>query len=143
MVYEWTVSTWAIGQLGQVEEAERLHRESMAKRTETLGLAATETWFSVESVIHICKQRGDVQEAERLAHDVYEARRAEFGDDHPWTLKSCHYFALFLVEQGRHAEALPLARDLVQLTSEEDTRPMRLRTALLAKIGAVLAAEQD
>ena len=59
------------------------------------------------------KQR-QYEEAERIFHEVLEARRLKLGNDHPDTLESVHELAVLYKEQAQYEKAEPLLVEAVK-----------------------------
>jgi eukaryotic-like serine/threonine-protein kinase len=63
------------------------------------------------------------EDAERLFHEVLEARKDKLGDNHPSTLQTKNHLGVLFREQGQHDEAEKLlaeARDIRQTTLGHD-----------------------
>jgi tetratricopeptide (TPR) repeat protein len=57
--------------------------------------------------------RGDSEEAEDLAREVFEAQREALGDAHPGTLRAKACLATALAKQGDYLQAEPLTREVL------------------------------
>ena len=75
-------------------------------------------WEQINEFVETAYQNGENQKGIRLAKKAYQYARQHLGKEHPYTLISMNYLALFYKSQGRYAEAEPLLKESLQLSAE-------------------------
>ncbi|MFA5683445.1 MAG: serine/threonine-protein kinase [Lysobacteraceae bacterium] len=99
---------------GNLEESERMLRETLALRAQRYGPDHPLTLFSHNNLVGTLENMGKLDEAEGEIRHVLAARERVLGADHLSTLNSLQNRIVILVRMGRQAEAEPLARDLIE-----------------------------
>ncbi|MGW3951621.1 tetratricopeptide repeat protein [Streptomyces sp. NPDC004752] len=131
--------------LGRREEAEGLMRDTVARRTRTLGATHSDTLSSRNTLAGTLRGSPErLAEAERC----YRAMLADVDGGSDLALTVRHNLAAVLLHQGRHAEALEMYRELVDARSrlkgdrDPDTLIARHNYAVvLNRLGRVTEAE--
>ncbi|MFV5996301.1 tetratricopeptide repeat protein [Streptomyces sp. NPDC056231] len=131
--------------LGRREEAEGLMRDTVARRTRTLGATHPDTLSSRNTLAGTLRGSPDrFAEAERM----YRAMLADVDGGSDLALTVRHNLAAVLIHQGSHAEALTMYRELVDARSrlKGDQHPDTLTTrhnyaVVLNRLGRVTEAE--
>ncbi|MFF4755331.1 tetratricopeptide repeat protein [Streptomyces sp. NPDC002514] len=131
--------------LGRREEAEGLMRDTVARRTRTLGATHPDTLSSRNTLAGALRGSLDrLAEAERM----YRGMLADTVADSDQALTVRHNLAAVLIHQGRHAEALTMYGELVEVRSrlkgdrDPDTLTARHNYAVvLNRLGRVSEAE--
>ncbi|HET9485368.1 MAG TPA: serine/threonine-protein kinase, partial [Xanthomonadales bacterium] len=95
----------------RIAEAERYHREALAKATALFGNDDPATLTSLRAIAAINLTRGDLDEAERYARKALEGRRRTLGDDHRETLDAIDLMFSISYVQRRHDDAERYARE--------------------------------
>lgn len=100
--------------LGRREEAEGLMRDTVARRTRTLGATHPSTLSSRNTLAGALRGSPErLAEAERM----YRAMLADVDGGSDLALTVRHNLAAVLIHQGRHDEALEMYRELVDIRS--------------------------
>ncbi len=116
---------FALLQVGDFQEAERLIRITLASESARLGSDHPQTLYTKKVLGQTLHRQGHLDEAAKLYEEVYNKRRARYGDDHPLTLSSGSQLAAALNTLNRAAEAEPLLRRAIETRiarNEGDTR---------------------
>ncbi len=75
-----------LNDLGRLEEAEPLIRESLELRSSVLGAEHPDTYGSMRSLGWLLRSRGQLDESERLLRAAFEGYRRALGANNPQTL---------------------------------------------------------
>ncbi|MDF3291851.1 tetratricopeptide repeat protein [Streptomyces silvisoli] len=131
--------------LGRREEAEGLMRDTVARRTRTLGATHPDTLSSRNTLAGTL--RGSPAQLAEAEH-MYRAMLADIDGTTDLTLVVQHNLAAVLTHQGKHAEALKMYRALIESRSQRqgddhpDTWTSRHNYAVvLNSLGHVTEAE--
>lgn len=115
----------AIGELaalllrtGELEEAERLHRQRLKALEEREGPAHFETLDAVHGLAVLLRAMGRLEEAEACHRRAFQAREEVLGSTHPSTMVSANSLATLLQNMGRLKEAEELFRRSIALLEE-------------------------
>ncbi|KAG8816346.1 hypothetical protein FRC17_000361 [Serendipita sp. 399] len=100
---------------GQLEEAEKLGREVLQRRTEIVGLKHSDTILSMNNLSLTLSARGKLREAEEMKRKVLELRKETSGPDHPDTIAAMGNYASALHSRGALREAEKIEREVVEL----------------------------
>ncbi|CAL1130598.1 unnamed protein product [Cladocopium goreaui] len=94
--------------MGQLKDAEALHRRALEAQERTLGGEHPSTLASVNTLAICLRDMGQLKDAEALYRRDLEAQERTLGAEHPSTLASVNGLALCLrdISQLKDAEAL-------------------------------------
>ena len=104
--------------LGLLEEAEELFRDSLDMRTELFGNDHPDTLVTANWLAVVLTEQGRLDEVEAMDIDILERRRRVLGDRHPHTLRSIHNLAVLYRYTSRPAEAEPYFREALTVSRE-------------------------
>lgn len=97
----------------ELEAAEKLAGEVLAKQTATLGNAHPDTVATLGSLAAIYRKQGRLFEAEKTFADAYALSRKVLGDNHPSTIVAANNLGEILEKEGIYERAEPLLRAAV------------------------------
>jgi serine/threonine-protein kinase len=132
---------------GDYAAAERLHREGLALRRETLGPDDPQVAESASLLAGVLYERGDARGAEVLAREALLLRRRSYGENHQLVAETLHNLAKALYAQGDYDGAEALFREALAISrqaSEDDPETatnLVSRAAVLNQKGEYDAAE--
>jgi tetratricopeptide (TPR) repeat protein len=98
----------ALSDQGKYEEAETMHRETLALKEEVLGKKHPSTLASMSNLAQALSKQGKYEEAETMHREELALSEEVLGKKHPETLRSVHNLAGLLAQCGQHEEALTL-----------------------------------
>ena len=124
---------------GNLEEAEKLHCEALARMEKALGAEHPKTLSSMNNLANVLSSQGRLVEAEKLHQKALATREKALGAEHPDTLASMNNLASVLHEQGRLGEAEELHREA--LARMEKALGAEL-AKVLKKLGRLVEAEK-
>ena len=128
-------------EMGRLEEAEPLQLEALAALRSLHGDAHPETLASVHSLADLRKAQGRMEDAEALYQEALEGFRANSDAAGSAVLECMRDLCQLLEELQKLREAEALARDLVELSGEDD--PQREEDLLrLSRIAELRAHEE-
>lgn len=104
-----------LGQLGEYDEASRMHEEALAMRRATYGDRHTLVATSLLNLSAIRKLAGAYEEAEDLLTESVEIRRELLGDEHPHVAISLSHLGSTLLAMGRYDEAEAAGREALAI----------------------------
>ncbi|KAI6439877.1 hypothetical protein MCOR15_011898 [Pyricularia oryzae] len=104
--------------LGQYEEAEQMHRETLALREKVLGPEHPSTFDSINNLALLFASQGKYQEAEQMHRKTLEFCKKAMGPEHPSTLDSMNNLASVLASQGKYEEAEQMHRKELALSEK-------------------------
>ncbi len=90
---------------GDSAEGERLYRESLAQRRNTLGDDHPHTIFTILNLASIVLGNGDLDEAEKLHREALNSARRNLPEDHPLIFDATNAMGVMLSFQEKHAQA--------------------------------------
>jgi tetratricopeptide (TPR) repeat protein len=93
---------------GKYEEAETMHRQTLARREKVLGHEHPSTLVSMNNLAAVLDRQGKYEEAETMHRQTLARSEKVLGDEHPDTLTSVSCLAYLLAHQSRYNEALAL-----------------------------------
>ncbi|KAI6447382.1 hypothetical protein MCOR17_010551 [Pyricularia oryzae] len=82
--------------LGQHEEAEQMHRKTLALREKVLGPENPSTFDSISNLASVLNNQGKYEEAEQMHRKTLALREKVLGPEHPSTFDSINNLALVL-----------------------------------------------
>ena len=94
--------------VGRLDEAITLHKQTLDARTRTLGPNHPDTLGSGDNLACAYREAGRLDEAITLHKQTLDARTHILGPNHPDTLDSCHNLAVAYRDAGRLDEAIAL-----------------------------------
>uniref|UniRef100_A0A0G4F4S4 Uncharacterized protein n=1 Tax=Chromera velia CCMP2878 TaxID=1169474 RepID=A0A0G4F4S4_9ALVE len=100
---------------GDLQGAEKLLREALEVRRQTLGDRHPHTLISINHLGMLLNDQGDLQGAEKLLREALEVRRQTLGDRHPHTLISINHLGMLLNDQGDLQGAEKLLREALEV----------------------------
>lgn len=107
----------AIKDSGRAADAVTYLREALRLRRATLGEAHPDTLYSLNNLgaaLQRSNEQSDRDEAKVLLQEAVDARTRVLGPDHVATITSVSNLAVVLVEQGKQAEAAPIAERVLE-----------------------------
>lgn len=104
-----------LGQLGDYDEAGRMHEEALALRREMLGSRHTLVATSLLNLSAIRRAAGAYDEAEALLTECIEIRRELLGDEHPHVAIGLSHLGGTLSAMGRYDEAEAANREALAI----------------------------
>lgn len=96
--------------LGRLEEAEAMHRESLARHEEVLGPRHPNAILSKANLANTLSSKGKYEESDRLAEEALALMKEVLGIEHPSTLRSMRQYSWMLQRQGKLDEAEEVMR---------------------------------
>ena len=93
---------------GKYEEAEAMHRETVATREKVLGREHPDTLTSMSNLALVLNSQGKYEEAEAMHRQTLATREKVLGREHPDTLTSVYCLAHLLAKQRDYKESLAL-----------------------------------
>lgn len=137
-----------IGQGKNLDEAGRLHLESLEKRRACLGPRHPDTLESINSLAALTAVRGNKDKTEPLIRYSLVATREIWGDTHPATLSKLNNLAVLLMdieqyEEGESwcCEALAGCRETLGVTHPETLRSVTILLTMFERQNKLSEAE--
>jgi tetratricopeptide (TPR) repeat protein len=96
---------------GDLEKAERLHRDALAKRTRVLGVEHPDTLTSMANLGIIFLAQGKAAESQKMLGSTLEKRRRTLGDRHVDTIKSMTALGVAYWDDGKLELVAPLVEE--------------------------------
>ncbi|CCA75354.1 related to tetratricopeptide repeat domain protein-Neosartorya fischeri [Serendipita indica DSM 11827] len=103
---------------GQLNEAERMQRKTLALQLEILGRENHDTIRTMHCLAQTLNGRGQLDEAEKMQRDVLALRLEVSGPRHPDTITAMNNLAETLRGRGQLDEAEKMQRDVLALRLE-------------------------
>ena len=125
---------------GDLEGAEALYRQLMARYADELGPTHPKTLAMTNNLASAIMNQGRLADSEPLYRQALSARRASLGAAHPKTISSTINLANLLKNQGRPEEAVPLYEEALANTAATAGAESDEAAALRAKLQACAAA---
>ena len=100
---------------GKYEEAEEIHRQTLALRETVLGKEHPNTLGSMNNLALVLNRQGKYEEAEEIHRQTLALKETVLGKEHPDTLTSMNNLALVLNRQGKYEEAEEIYRQTLVL----------------------------
>lgn len=131
---------------GKYNDAEKLYRESVAGRRQTLGDASHKTLVAVDGLARVLVRLGQHSEAEPLMREVLKGVRRIDGDAHPNTIGSMANLAVALEAQGKNGDAAELMSEALdamrQVHGNGHPKTLEFSLNILFKHGKYADAEK-
>jgi tetratricopeptide (TPR) repeat protein len=99
-----------LNNLGRLDEAEPLLRQSLELRSSVLGAEHPDTFGSMRALGWLLKARGQLDEADRLLRTALDGYRRSLGPDHKESRTTSSLLDALLLERGRRANKKPKAQ---------------------------------
>jgi tetratricopeptide (TPR) repeat protein len=93
---------------GKYEEAEAMHRQTLATREKGLGHEHPDTLTSMNNLALLLDRQGKYEEAVAMHKQTLTTREKVLGHKHPDTLTSMHCLAYLLAKQCCYDESIAL-----------------------------------
>ena len=100
---------------GKYEEAEQMHRQTLALRETVLGREHPDTLDSMNNLALVLDSQGKYEEAEQTHRQTLALMETVLGREHPDTLASMNNLANVLDSQGKYEEADQMHRQTLAL----------------------------
>ncbi|KAI7912767.1 kinesin light chain [Pyricularia oryzae] len=101
--------------LGQYEEAEQMHRKTLALYGKVLGPENPSTLTSMNNLASVLGSQGKYEEAEQMHRKILALREKVLGPENPLTFDSMNNLASVLDNQGKYEEAEQMHRKTLAL----------------------------
>ncbi|KAK5011752.1 hypothetical protein LTR28_005416 [Elasticomyces elasticus] len=128
---------------GELERAEALSRDVVAKQTAGLGPGNMFTLESRRTLAVILESRKRFEEAEREIRDVIELEGDVFREGHPQRMASAKLLASILCTRRRFADAETVLRNAQRLGEAFSSEQTLLMANLKAELAAILLAQGE
>ncbi|KAL5891148.1 hypothetical protein ACKVWM_002172 [Pyricularia oryzae] len=102
-------------QVTEYEEAEQMHRETLALREKVLGPENPSTLTSMNNLALVLDNQGKYEEAEQMHRKTLALYKKVLGPENPSTLTSMNNLASVLDSQGKYEEAEQMHRKTLAL----------------------------
>jgi tetratricopeptide (TPR) repeat protein len=99
---------------GNVHEAEKVERETLASMARTLGPDHPGTLQDETTLARTLIREGRYAEAEKNAREAFDALNRTMGPQHPYTLGALQQLGTAMALDHRYAEASKLFRDVIE-----------------------------
>ncbi len=100
----------ALRSCGQIDEAEFLFRENLARAKRVLGLDSTKTLHVMTGLAGLLANKGEFREAESLSRGALELSMLRYGPDDSETVGIMNNLATILQQKGEPDEAIELSQ---------------------------------
>ena len=100
---------------GKYEEAEKMHRQTLAMEEKVLGAEHPSTLTSTNNLALVLNSQGKYEEAEKMHRQTLAMEEKVLGDEHPSTLTSMNNLAEVLGSQGKYEEAESMHRQTLAM----------------------------
>ncbi|RYP29542.1 hypothetical protein DL767_006670 [Monosporascus sp. MG133] len=101
--------------LGEYEEAEQIHRQTLELRQKVPGKEHPSTLASMNNLALVLDNQGKFDKAEQIHRQTMELRQKVLGKEHSDTLTSMNNLANVLHSQGKYEEAKEMHRQTLEL----------------------------
>jgi serine/threonine-protein kinase len=103
---------------GRFAEAEALHQKAVAYRVKRFGPSAFNTLEAKGAVAAVYRQTGRLNDAEAIYEEMLTAYKRQTGERHAAVATAMNNMARVRLLQGRHEEAIALARRALVITED-------------------------
>ncbi len=136
----------AIGRLlsrvGEDEEAERTHQQTLTLRKKELGENHSDTLSSMFNVANLLSKQGKDEEAESIDRQVLTLLKMEHGEEDRPVLLSREYLAQVLSHQNKHEEAERINRETLRLQEAASSKEHPHTLTSMNNLAQILARQQ-